>query len=202
MSFPQGIDFRSTNAYVTDVSPSTHHTAADVGGDGSGVSYPTTTAQSNTVGFENNSLSSRQFRDRNSGNDPRLAGMVFTAFNPDYFRIDLPSAGDYSIRTAAGDPNYANNTKITLYDNVTSLGVLSQTATTASNKFRDATDAEYTAANWVTSNTAVTKTFASTICRFLPDINNCTLSHVYIEAVAAVTSSTDFGSPLNFLIGR
>lgn len=72
MAFPQGLNFRATNAYVTDGTNEAPET--DSGGTGN-QNYPWTTAQGNTVGWET-ADSVYQARDWNSGNDRRLAEVI------------------------------------------------------------------------------------------------------------------------------
>lgn len=194
MALPQGIDFRETAGFITD--PANHTSELTLSDPGN---YPTTTPQGNTVGYEGLVAAQIGSRDRLSTNDARLAGLHFTnTASIATYRIDLPAAGVYKIRIALGDASYAQNAKCELFDDTTSLGVLSSTATTAANNFRDATDAEYSAANWPASNTAVVKTFASTICRFKMGSTAAATyawAHVYVEssggAAALAGDATD-----------
>lgn len=155
MSFPQGIDFRATSGYVTDPTDHTYEISITA-------NYPRTTAQGNNVGWETTSDS----RNRSTSPDARLAGIHrTTGTTVTTYRIDLPATGDYKIRLAAGDYSYSAGIKVEIFDTTTSLGIIADTSTTASQRFRDATDAEHTAANWPANNASVTKTFASTILR-------------------------------------
>lgn len=188
MAFPQGIDFRRTAGYVTDPA----NCDAELKTDGGSADYPWTTAQGNNVGWETTS-SSYLGRDRNSGIDARLAGVNANADVVADFRIDLPSSGNYNIGLGAGDANYANNVAWDLYDTTSSLGSLSTGTTSAANKFKDATNTEYSAAAWPGSQTLVTKTFATTICRLKAGGANQVVAHFYVEAAAATG-----GGPLVF----
>lgn len=191
MALPQGINFRRTSGFVTDVSPENFE------GNGTNVvtapTYPRTTAQGNTVGWEGtNDINAR---DRNAGTDRRLAGLHAseggTGTKINDFRIDLPSAGDYKVRIAAGDADYSWNTKVELFDTSSSLGVLCTGSTGAANSFKDASNATLTAANWPGSNALVTKTFATTICRFRVGdgaTHFMPICHIYIEAVGGGTT--------------
>lgn len=155
MSLPQGIDFRATSGYVTDPADHTYEISITA-------NYPRTTAQGNNVGWETVSDS----RNRSTSPDARLAGIHrTTGTTVTTYRIDLPATGDYKIRLAAGDYSYSAGIKVEIFDTTTSLGIIADTSTTASQRFRDATDAEHTAANWPANNASVTKTFASTILR-------------------------------------
>jgi len=180
MALPQGINFRDSAGFVTDGANEDH----EIGDGGFNVvipTYPRTSAQGNTVGWEG--TGALETRDRNSGNDRRLAGMHLRADpgNAD-FRIDLPSSGDYSIRVAAGDPSYSTTTTMELMDTTTSLGVLFNGSTGAANSFFDAGGTVRTAAAWPGQNALVKKTFSTTICRFrVPGSVNNVINHVYIE---------------------
>jgi len=166
MPLPQGIAFRTTLAFVTDVSPDFCESA------NMGVpTYPQTTPEGNNVGWETadegtNILNSR---DRNTS-VPRLAGIHYGihAAGVQEYRIDLPSAGDKLIRLAAGDYSYGGSpTNVELFDTTTSLGVLASATTAGAQRYIDATNVERTStADWVANNASATKTFASTILRF------------------------------------
>lgn len=178
MAYPQGINFRDTLGYVTDGANESMATANNFG-----PAYPVTTTQGNTVGWEG---ALGNTRDRTTSNDRRLAGIHFTAAIQTDFRFDLPAAGSYNIRLAAGDAGGVNSTDWTLIDGTTSLGQLCSGNNGAANSFRDATNAVYTAAAWPGSNTAVAKTFATTICRFRSSAaaGNDAIAHAYVEAAS------------------
>lgn len=188
MAFPQGINFRDTTAFVTDGANESVEDASAGAGFFNCPTYPRTTAEGNTVGWEGTHAITA--RDRKSTNDRRIAGFhADQSPNTDDFRIDLPASGAYNIRLGAGDGNYAANVKIELFDTTSSLGVLCSGSTGAANSFKDAADATYTAANWPASNALVSKTFTTSICRFRngDGTNNCDISHVYIESAGEVT---------------
>lgn len=186
MAYPQGIAFRSTSGYVTDSSPddvetSTANTDA---GNMSVSSYPRTSAQGNTVGWEkgSNNLITRN-RNASAG---RMAGKH--QGNDSKFRLDLPSTGNYDIRLAAGDASYSAPVRVELFDTSSSLGVLSSGSTSAGNRFKDATDVERTSfGDWNTNNASVSKTFSTTICRFLVGVSGTSdgaLSFLRVDAAA------------------
>jgi hypothetical protein len=185
MALPQGINFRQTVGFVTDAANDSFE------GDGAAFltppTYPRTTAQGNNVGWENGNNVNE--RDRQSGNNPKLAGLHGPSAAGDLndYRIDLPSAGTYRVRIAAGDGTYANSCKVELFDTSTSKGVLCNGATGAANSFFDATGTIYTAANWPASNTYFQATFSTSILRFRNGAATffSPLAHVYVEAVAA-----------------
>lgn len=177
MAYPQGINFRATVGFVTD--------GANDSFEGSiTANYPRTTAQGNNVGWEQ-AISST--RDRQSGNDPRIAGLSFINPTQAEFRFDLPATGNHQVRLGAGDGNYGQAEDIDLYDTTTSLGSLCAGTTSAANTFKDAVNVQYSAANWPGSNTLVTKTFATTICRFRMKNNGGVnvISHAYVQVAPA-----------------
>lgn len=161
MAYPQKINFRSTVGYVTD------QTNEDPELNASGnANYARTTAQGNTVGWETTS-STYQSRDRNSGNDRRLAGIHFNGTNGKYdYRMDVPSAGNYDIIVAMGDPAYAQTVDCELFDGTTSLGVIISGSTGAANSFKDQNNNTWTAANFFANTTPRTITLSGTILRF------------------------------------
>ena len=179
MSFPQGINFRSTAGYVTDG-------ANEHGEIATTANYPTTSAQGNEVGWES---APDGTRDRNNAIDVRLAGIHygFNSGTKDY-RIDLSGAGDWIVRQAAGDAGANSANKTELFDTASSLGVLCDQEVVSGN-FADATNVELSAANWPGTNAAVTATFATTICRFRTGGQAAggvgVFAHVYVEAAAA-----------------
>jgi len=173
MALPQGINFRQSDIFVTDGANEYGEVAA------AAPDYPVTTPQGNNVGWEYTGATTS--RDRQAGNDRRLAGVHSPGTAKD-FRIDLPSAGSYNVRIAAGDGNYSCSPTTELIDTAASLGTLATGSTGAGNSFRDATNTIYTAANWPANNTAVNKTFTTTICRFR---QTAQIAHVYIEAAAS-----------------
>jgi len=176
MAYPQGINFRATLAFVTDGANEDW-----ISDPNTVIIYPYTTVQGNTVGWEQTLGDST--RNRNSGIDRRLAGVHFNGNSAQVdFRLDLPSASDYNIRLAAGDDSYGQNVNISLLDTTTSLGALSSGTTSGSGKFKDAVNTEYSSANWPGSNASVTKTFATTICRFrLASGATNHIAHAYVE---------------------
>lgn len=179
MAFPQGINFRSTLAFVTDGANE------DAELTGSTADYPFTTAQGNTVGWESTNFGSGlQKRDRNSGNDRRIAGTVFnnTVSDMVQFRIDLDGAGNYRVGLAAGDANYSTTTKVTLFDNNTQLAVLANGTTSAAQRFFDATGTEYTNLTWPGNQSLVQYAFASSVLRLKADgATQMLLNHFYVS---------------------
>jgi hypothetical protein len=190
MAYPQGINHRLSAIYVTD------GVNEDYGIEARGP-YPWTTAQGNNVGWEIDGpadITNTQHRNRNAGNDARIAGMV-GVFTASRFRFDLPSAGNYNIGLGAGDANYAQAVGCDVYDSGSSLGTLTTGSTSGAQKFKDATDTEYTNVTWPTSQSVVSKTFSTTICRFQPT-GDVWLCHMYVEAGAAPASGPLLRSPI------
>ena len=178
MALPQGINFRQTSVYVTDGANEDNSTTTTA-------NYPVTTAQGNNVGWEQNIGNSI---DRDATYDRRLAGFAVSAGTQENFRIDLPATGNYNVRLAVGEKFYGCDAGVTLYDTNTSLGALATGTTSAAARFKDATDTEYTNVTWPGSNSAVSKTFTTTICRFrLAATSNVRLAHVYIESAGGGT---------------
>ena len=182
MALPQGINFRNSAGYVTDGANEDYEI-------GTTLNYPRTSAQGNSVGWETGSTGYLiDTRDRNSGNDRRLAGITFEGNTNRYiqYRIDLPSAGTYNFRLAMGDASAALAVSyFELYDTSSLLSTQTDMSTSGANSFKDATGTEYTAANWPGSNTAVQVVFSTTICRLrvgATGSNFPRIAHFYIEA--------------------
>jgi len=167
-----GINFRATSGYVTDGAGETYCLAADT--------YPTTRSGV-TFGWSTAAAAI----DRNAGVDRRFAGIGYLSASADYFQVDLPATGDYDIYFAAGDYSSSNAAKWSLRDNATSFA--STTGfTSAADRFKDATDTEYSSAAWPGSNTKATRTFASTTFKAVTTSNDANvLAHLRIVQLAA-----------------
>lgn len=185
----KGFEFRATSGYVT--TGTNHAVVTDA------VAYPTTTSiggESVTYGWE--SIASGNSRDRTTGspNNPKLSGACFndgTSPTPAVFRVDLPAAGDYSIRIAAGDFSVNNNAYFDVKDTNSVLISKSEAATGGADFYVDASlVARTSAADWIANNVAVTNTFATTIFRF--SLNQSVGASViaYIELSQAGGSAT------------
>ena len=177
MALPQGLNLRGSLAYVTDAGDDY---AVYVGNR----DYPLTSTQGNNVGWEANP---GDMLNRNSGIDVRLAGIHYRNGSAINLRIDLPATGNHNVRIAAGDASAVAATKVELFDTTSSLGVLASAGASAiaSGSFRDATNTEYSAANWPGSNSpSGPHSFSTTICRFAlgGTANFDILAHVYVEA--------------------
>lgn len=195
MAFPQGIDFRNTSGYVSDPTNCDYEI-------GSTNNYPRTTAQGNTVGWESGAAFNLNRRNRNSGIDARLAGLHFlSGLSGNVYRIDLPSAGSYDVRIAAGDATYANNCAWDLQDTSTLLTSLTTGATTVGGRWKDATNTQYTAANWVSSNTPYAATFSTTIMRVVSTNNSASISHLHVAAAGGGTNTYTLAVSGGFSLG-
>ena len=183
MGYAQGIDFRSTEAFVTDVAPNTFevNNSAD---------YPFTTPQGNNVGWEDKP---GNIWNRNSSIDARLAGchLIPVTTVTRKYRFDLPSATSYILRCAVGDENAAALTiaRLQVFDSTTSLGVIVTESTIASSTFADATGARWSDVDWPANNSSTTETFASTILRFgiggTTTLNSFPIAHLFVSSAAA-----------------
>jgi hypothetical protein len=180
MAFPQGVNFRDSAGFVTDGTNEDWEKGSNSGSQ----TYPKTSAQGNTYGTEGASTFSAV--DRNSGVDRRLAGINYTSTIGTTWRIDLPSAGNYNVRFAAGDYSFSNNTDWDIYDGTTKLAALTTGSTSGGQRWKDANNVEYTAATWPTSNQPKSFTFATTICRIKTanSSGNAVVSHFYIESAS------------------
>lgn len=187
MAYPQGINFRNTLAFVTDVSPADCEVTPFAT---LPTSYPRTTAQGNTVGWEAVPASGGS-RDRNDAIDARLAGIVFgaTGGTADY-RFDLPATGNYNIRMAMGD-NDVNRSSLrcSIIDDTTSLGEIINGNALAAN-WIDASNVSRSAAAWPTDNAVRALTFATTICRVRVSAvgQPICISHAYVESAGPSTT--------------
>lgn len=187
MAYPQGINFRATLAYVTDISPADcEYTQAS-----GGASYPRTTAQGNTVGWE--ATHSDNIRDRFVATDARLAGIHFVpASTTNDFRFDLTGTEDWKLGLACGDFGFAHGPmRVEIFDTATSRGRLVDDQTTSTSaRFFDASGVERTDASWPPDHVLVTKTFTTTICRFrvggASDITS--IAHTYVESAGSAIS--------------
>lgn len=199
----KGFNFRSTTAYVTADGTNEHvvRSPSEVNATNA-AQYPTTDTiggDSVTYGWVAANVGTR---DRNNTLDRRMAGCHLNENNgTDDFKIDLPAVGSYTIRLASGDPSNGQTTKVELFDNTSSLGVLCSTATSAADRFRDAVDAEYSSANWPASNTSVTKTFATTTCIFRIGTGSAVtgfLAHIQITQNAVAATATKPMWPMSY----
>lgn len=156
-----GINFRGTSAYVTDGTGETYCL-------GYGDVYPVSRG-GYTFGWETNDIYVDR-RDRSTSTDRRLAGQnqkSNSGTEQATFRLDLPSTGTYSVRLAMGDENFSQGYQYAeLIDSTTTFATIADTNGTSAGQFTDATGVTRTsAADWVSNNASVSRTFSSTIFR-------------------------------------
>ena len=154
-TWDKGFNFRASSGYVTDGANTTYSI---------GEVYPIT-RNSVTFGWDIDRTDSS--RDRTTGNDARLAGIVFAAntsgSQTHNFRVDLAATGTCTIRLGAGDGGTNQRVDLELLDNTTVFATVANNIAVGSNSFLDATGTSYSAANWPGSNSTISHTFTSTI---------------------------------------
>ena len=187
MAYPQGINFRATEGYVTDISPADFDA-----GTAFNPTYPLTTAQGNTVGWEG--AGGIDTRDRSTAPDARLAGINFVpagGSNTVDYRFDLTSTGDWKMGLACGDYSGVQGPmRIEIFDTSTSRGrLVDDVSTSAAARFFDASGVERTDVTWPTDHVLVTKNFTTTICRFRVGGSNLggvtVIAHAYVESAGS-----------------
>lgn len=191
MPFDQGIDFRATAGFVTDPASCDKEI-------GTTANYPRTSAQGNTVGWED---APGGTRDRTNSVDARLAGIAFAANGTaKRYRIDLPSSGYYRITLALGDNTTAQSQSVGVYDSTTLLSnVVGHNLASAAGTFYDACGIRRSsAANWVSNEVSFVAFFSSTICRIkIADTatasGNSSIAHVRVTADSAPSPSFNCG---------
>lgn len=153
--------FRATSGYVTDGSNDTYVLLS--------TTYPTTrTVGGDSVTFGWESAPDNE-NNRTTLYAPHLAGA--NNKNPGgssecVFRVDLPSAGDYRIRLAMGDPS----TPIGYFSDIRDTASVLTTygsATGAASDLRDATDVDRFAYNWTANNQPSDQTFSTSVFRYV-----------------------------------
>ena len=175
--FKIGLNFRATSGYVTDGADETYVLGTD--------SYPTTRGGV-TFGWESG-FSSANTRNRDTSPDRRIAGIHFDTDGNAVFRVDLPSAGTYSVRLAQGDNSVNNSAGGELRDDATTKITISTATLNSLGGVGavDATNTWYSRTNWPSSNSAVSVVFSSSICRFaLASPGATVLQHLFLERTA------------------
>ena len=182
----QEINFRSTTAYRSDDSADAYVEAT------LSVTYPTVTAQGNTVGWEQVGYDPFRFNSSLSV-DVRLAGSRGNgiAGAPGIYRVNLPAAGTYRIRCAAGRFDAIRGANIRIFDDSSLLSeIIPPQGLSASGSYIDASNVERTAANWPSLNQSVDLTFTSSTLRVYnggQDISGqlwAYIAHFSVESVA------------------
>lgn len=190
MGFPLSLNFRSTTAFKTPEGAGENAViSSPEASSGNGITYPTSVSGVN-MGWGTGNVATR---DLSTTPSVEFAGSHFNESNgTEDFRIDLPAAGSYTIRLASGYYSGGFLTKVELFDDTTSLGVLCNGTTSGSDKFLDATGVEYSSAAWPAGNTSVTKTFSTTVCKIRVGNGSTTtgfLAHLEIALAAASPNS-------------
>lgn len=188
MAWTKGFNFRSTSAFVTDTGNNTYVTLD---------TYPTTR---NGVTFGWDTGVGVDKRDRNSVVDERFAGSNFpnTPYDYKYFQVDLPAAGDYTVRLSMGDYSYGQPVIFALLDNNTVLTSVAG-ASTLANQYRDITGVIRTSpSDWISNNAAYTGSFATTTLKLRVGDGGSSayggsVTHLWIDQVAVVTPPPKMG---------
>lgn len=194
MSFEQYINFRATGGFVTDAAKTHAQTVI-------AANYPVTPSAGDSTGVGYTGVgASMESRDRNAAYDPRIAGLhKIAAGSSATYRINLPAPGVYEVSVAIGDANGGVVSECELFDNASSLGVLTSGTTSAAARWKDATNTELTNTTWPTSAVWVSKTFASSVAIFKMGNGGATpnWSHVGIRqlAVTPTITSTSTATP-------
>lgn len=156
------INLRATQAYVPDGTNQTSLNDDDVAG---GVYPISVTLDGDTfnIGWDD----PPQYRDRDSGADPRLAGIGFrnnTGDNVGTLRINVP-VGNIGLRLAFGDPsNDRAYTEWAVYDDAALLETGIYASNIPAGQWVDADEVLHTSnAAWIASNTEKTYAISSGI---------------------------------------
>lgn len=177
MSYAFGFDFRASSGYVADPANCTYVLDADT--------YPTVRIGI-TFGWVGAGPGNGRDRDVTY---PRIAGIDFAGAGTPTFQVDLPASGVWNIELGCGDWSSSKLVGSTVIkDNVTTLITINHIA--ATNGLYDATDTDYTGANWNTSETAVAKTFASTTLNLIiaPGLGSIgVIDHLFISQSGGAT---------------
>lgn len=175
-----GINFRATSGYVTNGTDETHSL---------GETYPTTRGGL-TFGFSSSAAANA--RDRNSGIDRRLAGMVGqpNASGTNDFRLDLPGgAGTYRIKLALGDAEFGQNHRCLILDGTGGSTLATINNATLTGQWVDAGNTvRFSASGWVTDNATIELTFTANhlvlrLGSHSSGSSSTTISHLAIEQV-------------------
>lgn len=162
-AFDVGFDFRQTAGYLPSGDPVCCTYVVNT--TSYGTSRPVN-GSSATFGWE--ILGGGDSRDRSLAYDPRLAGVAGIADDGStqaVFRLDLPSPGTYKVYLGSADM-ICNDQRLYLQvQDGTSAFITFTDLSVQGCSVADATGTIYSAANWVTSQQAVTHTFSSTILR-------------------------------------
>lgn len=169
-SFVASLNFRSTEAFVTD-GPGETFVIRDV--------YPTI-RDGLTFGWESGVLGVNR-----TTSVPRLAGGNFIQNGTREFRLDLDFTGNYNIEAGFGD-SAQQHTDFEMIDNTTVFKSVTAGATGAG-EFLDADGTVRTSrSDWVSNQMSISRNFGSTIfiVKIIDDgALNAVLSHLKITSV-------------------
>ncbi len=159
-------NLRQTVAYVTD-GANQGCVPEDTGGSFNLKTYPFNVildGDTHATGWSSGGATDGA-RNLNAGNDPRLAGSNFTSNSgtQKYFKIDLTSAGDWTINLAIGhDSASSAYSKWEIYDDTTLLETVTKGSGQGAGEYYDAAGTLHTsAANWVSNQAGKLYTFAT-----------------------------------------
>lgn len=182
----QEINFRGTTGFRSGDSADAYVEAT------LSVTYPTVTAQGNTVGWEQVGYDPFKFNSSLSV-DVRLAGSRGNGDTgaPGIYRVNLPAPGTYRIRCAAGRQVTTRGANIRIFDDSSLLSeIIPPQALSGAGRYIDASNVERTAADWPSLNQSVDLTFTSSTLRVYnggQDILGATsafIAHFSVESVA------------------
>ena len=164
MAFDMGWNFRGTVGYVTDDS----HYGVFVFGEAYPHTYTNGDGQSVNAGWGADE-SGFSF-DRNSGNDPRLAGIIFCPNNTTkIFHVDLssgsaPGSGPYTAEISIGDAASGQFNNVYVVKDGTTAFISQGPLNTSSQHFLDSAGTDLTNVTWPGSHEVLARTFATTDC--------------------------------------
>lgn len=200
MAISQGINFRSTAAYVTDPTGTTYEISL-------AVNYPRTTPQGHTVGWaaENAALNKEN---NSTGVDARLAGSHWFADGTNYneYAFDLDAANDADLSMAFGEIPFNANGKVSVYDDTTLLATVWDGAVGGNGRFADMNgDVHTNAANWVSNHTVRRFTFSTVRVRIRivgHGGDGAAISHLACDEVAGASFMPRQGLNINRAVHR
>ena len=177
----RAVCLRRSFTYVTDTNG--FIACHDSDGDGTPINFGYDAGQ----GFGFVSTSGVQARDRNSSNDPAIAGMAFTSTNGISFRLDLPDgAGTYKVYAACIDQLGSMVTGWRFRDGTAGTNFVTLSTSSNSTNYVDISNTQQAATgfDFATEN-SVTHTFTDSFMTVTRDTSiasgNAALSAVWVE---------------------
>jgi len=147
-------------------------------------------------------------RDRAGNSNPQFGGVNKrnNSGTQNTWTLTLPATGYYVVRAAFGDADGgASPTYAYFYDDATLIDSVELTASpTTANFYLDATGTTLSEANWLTSNTALTHTFASTTFKVVigsADSQSGETRIAHLEVIAADAPAEEEGNSYLFDLG-